>query len=113
VTAARPIFHLVLASELRAGVRDDEYLPARFAADGFVHCSGSKATALAVARDYFADAREPLVALQLAPARLRSKLVFEAPAPTPGAATSHLARASSSRTCTGRSSSARSTAARC
>jgi uncharacterized protein (DUF952 family)/3-methyladenine DNA glycosylase AlkD len=78
---------LTLQSELRAGV------PARFAQDGFVHCSGSRATTLAVARDYFAGASEPLVALELDPQRLDSKLVFEAAAPIPGAATSHLASA--------------------
>ena len=40
---------------------DDDYLPAAFAADGFIHCSPSDEVMLAVANAYYAGADEDLV----------------------------------------------------
>jgi 3-methyladenine DNA glycosylase AlkD/uncharacterized protein (DUF952 family) len=88
-----PIHHLVTEPELLAGIGATHYVPARFAEDGFVHCSGEPASALAVARDYFAAAEEPVLVLAIDPARLDARLVFEAPAPLPSAARAHLASA--------------------
>ncbi len=88
-----PVFHLVVESELLAGLGASHYTPARFAEDGFVHCCGTRESTLAVARDYFGGAREPVYLLELEPKKLDAKLVFEAPAPLPGAATEHLATA--------------------
>ena len=81
--------------ELLAGLDASHYTPARFAEDGFVHCCGTRESALAVARDYFGGAREPVYVLELDPKRLDAKLVLEAPAPIPipGAPTDHLATA--------------------
>ena len=87
------IYHLLTEPELWAGLGADGYRPARFAEDGFVHCCADRASALAVARDYFADAPAPVWALEVARAPLGRALVFEAPAPLPGAATAHLATA--------------------
>ena len=87
------IYHLVTEPELWAGLGADGYRPARFAEDGFVHCCADRESSLAVARDYFASATEPVLALELARKPLGAALVFEAPAPIPGAATAHLATA--------------------
>jgi 3-methyladenine DNA glycosylase AlkD/uncharacterized protein (DUF952 family) len=87
------IYHLATEPELLAGIGATHYAPARFAEDGFVHCCGEPESALAVARDYFASARDPVFLLELAPRRLDARLAFEAPAPLPGAPTAHLATA--------------------
>jgi 3-methyladenine DNA glycosylase AlkD/uncharacterized protein (DUF952 family) len=87
------IYHLVTEPELWAGLGAGGYRPARFAEDGFVHCCGDRDSSLAVARDYFASAPAPVIALELARAPLGRSLVFEAPAPLPDAATTHLAGA--------------------
>ena len=87
------IYHLVTEPELLAGIGATHYSPARLAEDGFVHCCGGPASALAVARDYFASARDAVFLLELAPRRLDARLVFEAPAPLPGVPTAHLATA--------------------
>jgi len=50
-------------------------------------------TALAVARDLFAGAEEPVVCLEIDPARLPAPVRWEEPAPPPGAATHHVATA--------------------
>jgi 3-methyladenine DNA glycosylase AlkD/uncharacterized protein (DUF952 family) len=87
------IYHLVTEPELQAGLGATHYTPARFAEDGFVHCCGDRTSALAVARDYFASAAGAVFALELEPKRLDAGLVFEAPAPLPGAPKTHLATA--------------------
>ncbi len=78
---AEPVFHLTSQSELRGGSRSGAYWPARFAADGFVHCSATPETVLAVARAFYADVAEPLLVLRIEPARLTSRLLFEPAAP--------------------------------
>jgi uncharacterized protein (DUF952 family) len=93
VSRARPIYHLAPESELLAGACNGSYSPRGLATDGFVHCSGSREIALAVAADYFGDLAEPLYVLEIDPRRLRHELRFEAAAPAAGAARSHLARA--------------------
>lgn len=83
------IYHLVPASELRRGLREDAFRPDRLAADGFVHCA-PRGAVLAIAADYFTDVAEPLLLLEIDPARLTSELRFEAPAPRADGGTSHL-----------------------
>jgi len=61
--------------------------------DGFVHCSPSAETALAVARDLFTGMDEPVVCLEIDVARLAAPVRWEEPVPPPGAATGHLATA--------------------
>ncbi|GAA4618733.1 cupin domain-containing protein [Saccharopolyspora hordei] len=51
--------------------------------DGFVHCSPDVRTALAVANTLFRPATEPVVALELDPAKLSAPVRWEAPHPTP------------------------------
>jgi uncharacterized protein (DUF952 family) len=87
------LYHLVVEPELLCGIGASHYAPARLPEDGFVHCCGDRTSALAVARDYFAAASAPVVLLELDPRALDAALVFEAPAPLPGAPTSHLASA--------------------
>lgn len=84
------IYHLVPASELRAGCRSDHYRPERFSEDGFVHCSASAATTLAVADDYFADLTEPLFVLAIDIPTLGAEVRFEAAAPIADAGRLHL-----------------------
>jgi uncharacterized protein (DUF952 family) len=76
-----PIFHLVPESELRSGSDSAHYRPAGLAADGFVHCSSTPETVLAVARAYYASVAEPLLVLRIEPSRLTSSLLFEPGAP--------------------------------
>jgi len=84
------IYHLVHTADLRTGIADGRYTPARFAEDRFVHCTAAPEAVLAVARDYFADAAESLLVLRIAPERLSARVAYEAAAPIPGGR-SHLA----------------------
>ena len=84
------IHHLVPASELQAGCIPDHYRPKRFSEDGFVHCSASAATTLAVAEDYFANLGEALFVLAIEVSRLRAEVRFEAAAPIADAGPLHL-----------------------
>lgn len=83
------IFHLALASEWRAGWREGRYTPARFAADGFVHCCDDEATTLKVAAAYFADATEEVLVAELDEAALDAEVRREAPAPLDGTKHAH------------------------
>ncbi len=84
------IYHLTAASEIEAGTENDEYLPARFEQDGFIHCTGDLETLVMVANDYFTAVTEDVVVFKIRSAALRSRLEFEAPAPIPGGGTEHL-----------------------
>ncbi|HVE86457.1 MAG TPA: DUF952 domain-containing protein [Myxococcales bacterium] len=84
------IYHLVPRSHLAARREGGSYVPARFEQDGFIHCTGELPALVKVANDYFAGVEEPLVVLVIDTGALRSRVVFEAPAPLPGAGTSHL-----------------------
>ena len=85
-----PIYHIVIAAEFRAHSNGFEYVPADFAANGFVHCA-LEASVLAVADDYYADVDEPLLLLRIDPVRLKSSTRYEAAAPDPTAGAAHLA----------------------
>ncbi len=78
------IYHLVPVSQLRSGLTESSYTPQRFALDGFVHCTETPVTSVAVANDYFSDLNEPLAVLEIDPLGLSAPLKFEAPAPLPG-----------------------------
>jgi uncharacterized protein (DUF952 family) len=78
------IYHLVLESDWRDRARGASYTPARFEQDGFIHCAGNEETTLAVARSYFAQAKQPVLVVRIALDRLSSACRFEAPAPMPG-----------------------------
>jgi uncharacterized protein (DUF952 family) len=85
------VYHLAPASALRRDVGAQGYAPPSLATEGFIHCTATRARTLQVAADYYAGVAEPLVLLAIDPARLRARLVFEAPAPIAGGGTAHLA----------------------
>ena len=85
-----PIYHIVPKSELQRGLSEDHYVPDRFSLDGFVHCADRLDVVLAVAADYFSDTSEPLLVLQIDPARLSHRVVFEVAAPLAGGGDLHL-----------------------
>jgi len=89
------IYHIVPESEFKAGTTGNSYTPARFEADGFVHCTAGQETSLLVAKDYYSafldtDATEPLLLLQIDTTKLTHELKFEAPAPIAGGGSEHL-----------------------
>jgi len=77
------IFHLTTTSALKAGLADD-YAPAGWEREGFIHCSPDAATVLAVARSYFLASTEPVLVLEIETDRLTAECRFEAPAPLVG-----------------------------
>jgi uncharacterized protein (DUF952 family) len=81
------ILHLLPRAEWEALAPDEDYLPATYAADGFVHCSGTDEVMLAVANACYGDVREELVVWDIDEASLSSDVRWEAPdpAPPPGA----------------------------
>jgi uncharacterized protein (DUF952 family) len=83
------MFHLALESDWRAGWREGRYTPARFSADGFVHCCDDEATTLQVASAYFSAATEPVLVVELDEAALDVQVKREAPAPPDGKAHAH------------------------
>lgn len=83
------MFHLALASEWKSGWRDERYTPARFAADGFVHCCDDEATTLQVAAAYFSRATEDVLVTELDESALDVEVRREAPAPLDGKAHAH------------------------
>lgn len=83
------LYHLALQSEWNRGQREGRYTPARFAADGFVHCCDDLETAAAIARAYFAAATEPLLLITLDEAALDVEVRREAPAPPDGQPHAH------------------------
>lgn len=87
------IYHLVTESEFRTQAKGNEYVPARFDQDGFIHCTGEPDTLLAVANDYFSSVEEPILVLVIETANLTTEVRFEPPAPIEGSGTSHLKEA--------------------
>lgn len=83
------IFHLALASEWKAGWSEGRYTPARFAADGFVHCCDDEATTLQVASAYFSGATEPVLVAELDESALDVEVKREAPDPPDGKKHAH------------------------
>ncbi len=92
--SAPPIYHIVPLSEVRPGVREGGYTPARFVEDGFIHCAAGRDTVLAVANDYYASAPEPVMLLEIDTDRLIAAWRFEPAAPLDGGGTAHLEIAS-------------------
>jgi uncharacterized protein (DUF952 family) len=85
------IYHITTAAELRAHCAGDSYAPPSLGREGFVHCTATRSTLLAVARDSYDDAPPPLLVLEIDPQRLSAELRYEAPAPIAGGGTAHLA----------------------
>ena len=83
------IYHIVTESDLRANVSGDVYTPVSLKDFGFVHCA-LQPSVIAVANDYFGEATEPVLLLEIDPERLTSEVRYEAAAPIEGGGTSHL-----------------------
>jgi len=90
MTGASPIYHIVPEAQLRSNIEGSLYRPPNLAADGFIHCSATPESVLAVANDYYSNVEGRLLVLCVDPARLQARLVFEAPAPVAGAAHTQL-----------------------
>jgi uncharacterized protein (DUF952 family) len=84
------IHHLAPAADIQALGPGQPYLPAGFAADGFVHCTGTLAVLLEVANRFYQAQPGAFVVLDLDPVRLTSPVRYEAPGP-PAAPDSPLA----------------------
>lgn len=84
------IYHIVIKSEFINQIKNNEYLPVRFEMDGFIHCTGDEKTLLSVANDYFLNSNEEILILRLKLDKIKSEVLFEAPAPIKGSGTSHL-----------------------
>jgi uncharacterized protein (DUF952 family) len=84
------IYHLVTERDFHSLTKDNVYVPALFAQDGFIHCTGEPATLLSVANDYFADVVEAVLVLVIEVDRVAAEVKFEPPAPISGGGTSHV-----------------------
>jgi uncharacterized protein (DUF952 family) len=83
------IYHIVTELDLRAHLNGDAYTPSSLNDYGFVHCA-LQPSVIAVANDYFFEAAEPVLLLEIDPERLISEVRYEAAAPIAGGGTSHL-----------------------
>jgi uncharacterized protein (DUF952 family) len=72
------IHHLAPASRYRAG---EAYLPAQFAADGFIHCTREPEVLLEVANAYYRDAPGDFVVLVIDPEQVLAEVRYEPPSP--------------------------------
>ena len=80
-SAALSIYHLVPARDYHRQPKDQPYLPATFAQDGFIHCTAGVSMLLDVANAFFADLADELLVLEIDPAELTAPLRFEPPVP--------------------------------
>ena len=84
------IYHITTDEELRKGTAGGQYSPALLAQHGFVHCAREQAV-LAVARDYFFEARGAILLLRINPQQLVAEVRYEDPAPLAEGGVAHLA----------------------
>lgn len=73
----KSIYHLAPAARWHGWPSGRPYLPAEFAADGFVHCTAGEALMLQVANRFYRGAPGDFVLLVIDPARLTSPLKWE------------------------------------
>lgn len=79
------IYHLVPESYHRAQPADQPYLPATFAEEGFIHCTGELLALVAIANTFLANVVEPLLCYHIDTERLTAPVKWEPPAPVVGA----------------------------
>ncbi len=84
------IYHIATESEFRARSLAETYTPLRFDEDGFIHCTAGRDLLLNVAKDYFANVTEPVVAIEIDTAKLRAEWRMEPPIPIAGGGREHL-----------------------
>jgi predicted cupin superfamily sugar epimerase/uncharacterized protein (DUF952 family) len=77
------VFHICSRTAIEAARREGEYRAESLTAEGFIHLSRA-AQVLPTARAYFRDVPD-LVVLVIDPTLLSARLVYEPPAPLPGA----------------------------
>ncbi|MBD0744379.1 DUF952 domain-containing protein [Streptomyces sp. CBMA152] len=70
------IFHVVPLSDWNAA-GTAPYAPSSLASEGFVHCSGDRATALAIADAHYGDESAPLLVLSIDEAALGAEVRWE------------------------------------
>lgn len=80
-----PILHIVSAAEFRAQPETQPYLPSRFAADGFIHCTKEPEVLLYIANSFYKEVEGEVWILVIDPDQLTSPLKWEPPSPTPPA----------------------------
>lgn len=73
-------FHLVAAEDYRAAASDAPYVPASFAADGFIHCTDSAANLAEVGNRYYRDDVRDYLVLIIDKAAVEPPVVYEDPA---------------------------------
>jgi uncharacterized protein (DUF952 family) len=71
------IYHLAPAARWHAWPSDQSYLPAEYAADGFIHCTAGDALMIAVANRFYRATTGEYVLLVIDPARLAAALKWE------------------------------------
>jgi uncharacterized protein (DUF952 family) len=80
------ILHLASAADFYQESESRQYLPPDFERDGFIHCTREPEVLLDVANQFYRHVPGDMVVLVIDPARLRSEVRYEAPAPPgPGA----------------------------
>lgn len=73
------IYHLAPAERWNSWPHAEPYLPAEYAADGFVHCTAGDALMLQVANRFYRAAPGAFVLLVIDSAQLSAPLKWEAP----------------------------------
>ena len=68
----KAIFHLAPAARWRDWPAEQPYLPAEYAADGFIHCTAGDELMLQVANRFYRDVPGAFVLLVIDPARRRT-----------------------------------------
>lgn len=71
------IYHLAPASRWRSWPEGQPYLPAEYAAEGFIHCTAGDELMLKVANRFYRATPGDFVLLVLDPARLTARLEWE------------------------------------
>jgi len=71
------IYHLAPAGRWHAWPSDQPYVPAEYAADGFIHCTAGDALMIAVANRFYRATAGDFVLLVIDPAHLTAPVKWE------------------------------------
>ncbi|NPV56617.1 MAG: DUF952 domain-containing protein [Anaerolineae bacterium] len=69
------IYHIAREDDWQSGLMAEQYLPAEFAADGFIHCSTHEQV-LRVANRFYRG-QSDLVLLEIDPERVEAEVIYE------------------------------------
>lgn len=81
------IYHLIPKSDHLTHSTSQDYTPANFAEEGFIHCTADIDTLLNIANVFFIDLDEPLLCYAINTDKLDALVRWEPPAPVPNAET--------------------------